>query len=83
MSCVVFSQTRALSQDPSTPLTLFTPLLPNTPLSPHKTSPNTPPLSRIQIPEVIGGAEGQAVYLDTEGSFVAERAVSDLTNISL
>jgi len=26
------------------------------------------------IPEVFGGVQGQAIYIDTEGSFVAERA---------
>lgn len=29
----------------------------------------------VQIPESMGGLEGQAVYIDTEGSFMSNRAV--------
>jgi RAD51-like protein 2 len=28
----------------------------------------------VQIPECFGGAAGEAVYIDTEGSFMVERA---------
>lgn len=27
----------------------------------------------VSIPECFGGVQGQAIYIDTEGSFVAER----------
>ena len=27
----------------------------------------------VQIPECFGGVEGEAVYIDTEGSFIIER----------
>lgn len=29
----------------------------------------------VQIPEQIGGLEGQAVYIDTEGSFISKRVI--------
>lgn len=28
----------------------------------------------VQIPAALGGNEGEAVYIDTEGSFMVERA---------
>ena len=28
-----------------------------------------------QIPEALGGLEGQAVYIDTEGSFMSKRVI--------
>ena len=28
----------------------------------------------VQIPECCGGVDGEAIYIDTEGSFVVERA---------
>lgn len=28
----------------------------------------------VQIPEYLGGVGGEAIYIDTEGSFVVERA---------
>ena len=28
-----------------------------------------------QIPELLGGLEGQAVYIDTEGSFMSKRII--------
>ena len=28
-----------------------------------------------QIPESLGGLEGQAVYIDTEGSFISKRVI--------
>ena len=33
----------------------------------------------VQIPRVMGGAEGEAVYVDTEGSFLAERCYAIAT----
>ena len=33
----------------------------------------------VQIPQSLGGLEGQAVYIDTEGSFVTSRVV-EITN---
>ena len=29
----------------------------------------------VQIPECVGGLGGQAVYIDTEGSFMSNRAI--------
>lgn len=29
----------------------------------------------VQIPELLGGVDGEAVYVDTEGSFIVERLV--------
>ena len=28
----------------------------------------------VQIPEAVGGPGGEAIYVDTEGSFIVERA---------
>lgn len=33
----------------------------------------------VQIPECFGGVEGEAVFIDTEGSFMVDRVV-DLAN---
>ncbi len=35
----------------------------------------------VQIPRVMGGAEGEAVYVDTEGSFLAERCYAIATSL--
>ena len=29
----------------------------------------------VQIPECFGGIEGEAIYIDTEGSFIVDRVV--------
>ena len=29
----------------------------------------------VQIPKAVGGLEGEAVYIDTEGSFIIDRLV--------
>ena len=36
----------------------------------------------VQIPTQLGGANGQALYIDTEGSFRAERAAQMATRLA-
>lgn len=36
----------------------------------------------VQIPECFGGVEGEAVYIDTEGSFLAER-LADIAEVTV
>ena len=35
-----------------------------------------------QIPEVLGGLDGQAVYIDTEGSFMSKRII-EISNATI
>jgi len=37
----------------------------------------------VQIPEVFNGNGGEAVYIDTEGSFLPERAAQMATELSI